>query len=519
MVHFGHKWASQCAVGTLWLAFIDPGNYTRQLIADGGDARTIFTSETAYIYGKEETISLLPYGGFLMILKRNPCALTKPIITKNETVQAISLEVNATTNIQWLLNRVEISGAIVATFVPKVIGNYSVRISDSNCESVSDEVLVSIPKPIINFVGKNAACDGDSLKLQVSQNYDQLKWYLNGTDLKVNTNVLTIKKSGIYKAIGIRTKLESELADGVNVVFTLLPKKPIITFENNALNANVSISTTDFQWIFNGNGIFGANKATYLPSKEGNYLVKITENSCSNISDNFLFNFPKPVIIISGKSTACEGDSIILTASAGYEKYFWLLGKDTLQINKNMLVAKKTGIYQVVVLRGNVQKISDTLGVKIFAFPPKPIISFSNNSLISSSDANNQWFENGNLLAGETDKKLTKFLAKNYIVKVSQNACVSVSDPFVITSLSGNYENISLKIYPNPTDGKVKIEYVSAKNIKIFLIDLSGKTLLEKQEKGISDSSEIDLSNYVSGIYFIKISSENWTGIGKVFLK
>jgi alpha-glucosidase len=498
------------------IPFLDLGNYAKQIIADGKDARSLDFAETNYVIGKEETISLLPYGGFLIVLKKIPCNLLKPIITKTEISQ-ISLSVNSSsTNIQWLLNRVEISGATAATYLPKQVGNYAVRITDNTCTAVSDEVSVIITKPTIAIIGKNPSCAGDSIKLQVSPTYDQLQWFLNNNDLKVNATTLTVKKAGVYKVVGNKSKLDSEPSDAVNLIFSPLPNKPNIILDAGTLKV---VTTATVQWIYNGLEILGAKNTAYTPTKEGNYTVKITENGCSNTSDNLNFRLDIPTISITGKNPACEGDSVTITASTGYDKYKWFLGNDSLIINKSSFSTKKSGVYKVIGTKGNTQKTSDTVTVMFNAYPQKPTIYLSQNSLLSSSLLGNQWFENGTILAGEINQQLSKFASKIYVVKVTQNGCTTSSDPFVITSLSSIYERNLLKIYPNPSDGKVKVDYVSAQNITILVTDLNGKLLAEKFIKDQSGSSEIDLTGYISGIYLLKISCEKWSVAGKILIK
>ena len=58
----------------------------------------------------------------------------------------------------------------------------------------------------------------------------------------------------------------------------------------------------------------------------------------------------------------------------------------------------------------------------------------------------------------------------------------------------------SLKVFPNPTDGQIKIELNSPATIEV--VDIKGNTILHKQyESGVA---MLDLTNAPNGIYFIK---------------
>jgi hypothetical protein len=74
-----------------------------------------------------------------------------------------------------------------------------------------------------------------------------------------------------------------------------------------------------------------------------------------------------------------------------------------------------------------------------------------------------------------------------------------------------------IKIYPNPTSGKVIIE--AAKEIKdVYVADFSGK-LLKKIEPGNQKRFEIDLTPYPSATYFIRyVSGDGKQGAEKIIL-
>ncbi|MEI6507315.1 MAG: T9SS type A sorting domain-containing protein [Bacteroidota bacterium] len=127
---------------------------------------------------------------------------------------------------------------------------------------------------------------------------------------------------------------------------------------------------------------------------------------------------------------------------------------------------------------------------------------------------------NGLLMFGQGDDTLYNQFNNNahaWLVKTDTNGCVipgcNLND-VIDTSNSGiqEYENLpsenDFTVYPNPTTGLLKI---SSKNISIdFIItDVLGKTLKTGNTK-----DEINVSDFVNGIYFISIN-QKW----KKFLK
>ena len=78
-----------------------------------------------------------------------------------------------------------------------------------------------------------------------------------------------------------------------------------------------------------------------------------------------------------------------------------------------------------------------------------------------------------------------------------------------ITDVEENTANINL--YPNPTNGLLNIEGQGTMHISIA--NLLGQTLQETTSEG---STTLDLSCYESGMYLIRIETENGVMVQKV---
>ncbi len=73
-------------------------------------------------------------------------------------------------------------------------------------------------------------------------------------------------------------------------------------------------------------------------------------------------------------------------------------------------------------------------------------------------------------------------------------------------------KNYRIKIYPNPTRGKIIIETKGV--LEIEIINLMG-TSIQK----FKNTSEIDISKHAKGIYFIKITNKKSTVVEKIILE
>lgn len=86
------------------------------------------------------------------------------------------------------------------------------------------------------------------------------------------------------------------------------------------------------------------------------------------------------------------------------------------------------------------------------------------------------------------------------------------NDPFI--DMMGEQK---IKIYPNPTKGRLKLEipmelHESIKSIHVF--DMNGKELIRKNKPG--PLVEINLQSYADGIYLLKIYSTSETREWKI---
>lgn len=80
---------------------------------------------------------------------------------------------------------------------------------------------------------------------------------------------------------------------------------------------------------------------------------------------------------------------------------------------------------------------------------------------------------------------------------------------FDATLTIGEFDLESLQVYPNPTKDNVFIKWDKRELVSLRIFDALGKLILFNKNINISQSVEIDISNYEPGIYFVKINSRN----------
>jgi len=136
--------------------------------------------------------------------------------------------------------------------------------------------------------------------------------------------------------------------------------------------------------------------------------------------------------------------------------------------------------------------------------------------------ASYQWLDCNNnfaAIAGETSQSFTATANGNYAVEVTQNSCVDTSVCVTISTAgidaSTPLSVHGIKVYPNPSTGKIFIEGENIQTIEI--INPIGQII--KQYTVRNKSILIDISSQRKGIYFLRITTNNGVVIDKVVLR
>jgi len=111
-----------------------------------------------------------------------------------------------------------------------------------------------------------------------------------------------------------------------------------------------------------------------------------------------------------------------------------------------------------------------------------------------------------------------------YNWQVQADSCPSPRTPVVATiNASGIKENsvTEFEVFPNPNLGIFEIQFGNQyfQNATLSMMNILGEKLIEKKINNLDISTKIDASKLPSGIYYIKLQTENGTFIKKVLLK
>ncbi len=127
-----------------------------------------------------------------------------------------------------------------------------------------------------------------------------------------------------------------------------------------------------------------------------------------------------------------------------------------------------------------------------------------------SANANNynyQWVDCNNgftPISNAINQSYTPIIDGDYAVILMGNSCADTSSCYNITGLGIDelYNKLNIRLFPNPTSGKVTIKYTQDKELFLEVMDLRGRQIQSTQID--KEQTVIDLSNYAKGIYLFK---------------
>jgi len=436
---------------------------------------------------------------------------------------------------QWQESNVDISGATDSTYNVTASGSYTVIVTNSfGCTAVSAPIVVTVnAAPTVSITGINYACAGNSTNLTAnatagSGNITGYQWQESSVDITGETNsTYTASTAGVYTVI----VTNSNGCSTTSAPFTFtIANQPTVNITGNtafcpgdsttlAANATAgSGSISGYQWQESNIDIASANSATYNASTIGSYTVVVTNTfGCTQTSAPFIVTAASvPTVAITGASSICSGDSVMLTASstdtiAGYQ---WQLNtSDIGGATDSSYYASVAGDYTVVVT--NAAGCSATSSIATVTVLPLPTAGFSyivigDSVAFTNTSADGttySWdFDDGSPLDNNSDPSHIYTANGSYdVTLIVTNSCGTdtIVQTVIITSVgipSAAINTNVFHVYPNPVSEILNFDLnVSAKeDLTISIINSLGQ--LKYSENRINVSGDIHVRIYVADL-------------------
>ena len=401
--------------------------------------------------------------------------------------------------------------------LPTTPGTYKFQATYNGNTCVQNFDIVSSATATITPSGPTTFCQGDSVILTANAGSSYL-WSTGATKRSI-----TVKNTGSFTVTVTFANGSSATSSATTVTVNTLPAATVTTNGTTTFCQGDSViltSSAGTSYLWNN----GATTRSITVKTAGSYSVKVTNaNNCSATSAATAVTvntLPSATISASGSTTFCQGDSVILTSSAGVS-YLWNNGKTTRSIT-----VKTAGSYSVKVTNGNnCSSTSASISVTIRTPLNNLIITLRNDTLFAPYASPAKWYNTGNSTSiGNGLFYKCSQTANYYVTGLDTNGCIATSNTlFVNCNLTGIRQNTfeeQIQIYPNPTKKLLNISGSGIENgrYSITLLNLTGQILLQ-EDITISNrqiEKTISIEDLANDIYFMSVETENAVIIRKV---
>jgi len=272
----------------------------------------------------------------------------------------------------------------------------------------------------------------------------------------------------------------------------------------------------------------GANIKWYATSTGGNALAPTTAltqgyfwasqtlNGCESPTRFLVFAISNATAAPSSSPTQqfCNSATVAnLTANGTGVQWYTTATGGTALASTAVLA---TGTYYVSQTSGGCESSRSAVSVTVTAVPaPTGAATQSLSSLLTLGDivvtgSNITWYATAaNAASGTNPLSSTQLLANTtYYATQTINGCRSAASLAVtITTLANqDFDMTQFTYYPNPVIDLLNISYSQdMTSVKVF--NIVGQQLMSKQIN--SNTTQIDMSSYANGAYFIQVTTEN----------
>jgi glucose/arabinose dehydrogenase len=260
----------------------------------------------------------------------------------------------------------------------------------------------------------------------------------------------------------------------------------------------------------------------------GNYSVTVTDDSGCSYTQCFEVKSNESIQTCGNANfediLACPGEEVLLSsceAPIDYN-YTWILNGETMVgINDQTIVVDQAGIYQVQFVGGECDYApSEEIGVSFYDLVNLTIDVDENVLTTQTGFVLYNWYNVNNsepLQSSESNSYTATESGDYYVEAIDENGCLSQASDIVNITVHSieNIENLEeLDINPNPFSNQLHISYrlKNPEDLSISIINLAGELLnVISLRNGISNEIEINTSDYLPGIYFIKIQTKDFS--------
>lgn len=291
-----------------------------------------------------------------------------------------------------------------------------------------------------------------------------------------------------------------------------------IPLQFNDMSGN---TPTSWNWTFNGGTpatSTASNPSVSFPSI-GIYTVTLISSNVNGPSAPYTttVSVVGPATVSPINASVCAGFNANIGVTTNGSMVQWQTGQTGFNISVSPTV---NSTYNFTVFSGACTTIGSS-SVSVDNMPATPTVVLIGGILTTTTVASGyQWYFNGSILPGETSNTITPTADGFYSVWINNGGCVNSSSSFqfVAASVAENANTfLNSSVGPVPSKDKLQIKLdKNYQNVSFALTSVNGQIIKTGTIKLTGNQAVLGIEDIAPGVYYLKINSENKSGIYKV---
>ncbi len=500
--------------------YVNTGTYSLTYSAPGYTSKTItgitVTNGTASIRNIQLAPASSPDAQFTGLMTDNCAGIVQFTNTSA-----------ASTNFTWYFGDGSTSTATSPTHTYTTNGSFTVRLYATNCKGTDS--LVRTNYIVINAVAAptvtNASrCGSGTVDLSASGT-GTINWY----DAPINGNL-------VYTGTNYTTPSLSTTTTYYAVNSTVAPNEYV--GKPDSIGGGMNYNSTTYYLLFDCTTAVNLKSVRVYASTAGNRTITLNSSGGAVLATTTVnvpigdsrvtLNFP--VQVGTGMSLRCTSTNPNMYRSSGGITYpYTLAGKISITGSSATGSIRYYFFYDwEIETPGGCASARIPVVATIYAQPVASFTDVVTSGLVtftntSTNGTTYHWTFGDGGISNAQDPLHNYGAVGNYSVQliVLNGSCSDTITQQVSVTTVGISENMFslVKMYPNPTQDNIHIDFGITSNVPITmnLFSMTGQLILSRTFANTSESANIDISSLTAGVYSIRLSTDTDQKYFKIF--